>query len=71
MQRLAAGKVLSETGILRVARRSQTDSEAAGVVKVPGRFLKSTVLLCRKHGDPGRAGFESEISFCVLLKFCT
>lgn len=50
---------------------SQAHSKAAGVVKVSGGFLKSTVLFLRKLGDPGRAGSESEISSYILLEFCT
>lgn len=47
-------------------------SKAAVGVRVPGGGIsKSTVLLCGNHGDPGRAGFESETSSYVLLKFCT
>lgn len=46
-------------------------SKAAVGVRVPGGGIsKSTVLLCGNHGDPGRAGFESETSSYVLLKFC-
>lgn len=62
---------VSETGVLGVPRRVRLTAKQLRVLEVPGNFQKSTVLLCRKHEDPGRAGFESGISFYVLLKFYT
>lgn len=59
---------VSETGL---PGRVRLIAKQLRVLELPGSFRKSTVLLYSKHGDPGRAGFESGISFYVLLKFCT
>lgn len=47
----------------RGCRKGQAHSEAAGVVKVPGSFLKSTVLLGRKHGAELALNLKS-LSMC-------